>query len=133
LTGIVVFYQLTRKFVHSGQDIPVASKQLIHYTLAIGHHIGIIDCFASKLELSFDGYLGWIAHLPDGEARHKMEGLARFGEIEISAGHAAMLQAAWQVGLAGLSAEEADWTARLNSMLQSIVKEPALYLMVKRS
>ena len=83
MTGTVVFYQLSRKFVNPRQDVPAASKQLIHYTLAIGHHIGIIDCFTSKLEVPRARYADWIAHLLEGEARRKLEGLLRFGEIEI--------------------------------------------------
>jgi hypothetical protein len=131
MTGNVVFYQLSRKFVNPRQDVPAASKQLIHYTLAIGHHIGIIDCFTSKLEVPRARYADWIAHLLEGEARRKLEGLLRFGEIEISAPHAPLLQRALQASLADMSAEEAEWTACLNNMLQSIADEPALYLMVR--
>jgi hypothetical protein len=133
VNGNVVFYQLSRKFVHRGQDVPAASKQLIHYTLAIGHHIGIIDCFASKLEVPGDRYAGWIAHLPEGEARRKLEGLLRFGEIEIAAPHAPLLQQALQATLADMSSDEVEWTSCLNTMLQSIAEEPALYLMVRQS
>jgi hypothetical protein len=132
MNDTVVFNQLSHKFFHRGQDVPAASKQLIHYTLAIGHHIGVIDCFASKLEVPSGRYAGWIAHLPDGEARRKLEGLLRFGEIEISASHGPLLRPALQAARADMPAEEAGWTACLDAMLQSIAEEPALYLMVRR-
>jgi hypothetical protein len=133
MTGRVVFFQLSRKFVHSGQDVPAASKQLIHYTLAIGHHIGIIDCFTSKLEMPSERYADWIAHFPEGDARRKLEGLLRFGEIEISAVHAPLLQEALRAILPEMSSDELEWTDCLNTMLRSIAEEPALYLMVRLS
>jgi hypothetical protein len=128
----VVFYQLSRKFVHRGHDVPDQSKQLLHYTLAIGHHIGIIDCFSPKLEMPIEGYRDWLSHLPKGEARRKLEGLVRFGEIEISVGHTELLRAALDASGGTMSATETDWTARVSEMLQAIDEEPAIYLMVRR-
>lgn len=131
-TDRVVFYQLSRKFVHQGHGVPAKSKQLIHYTLAIGHHIGVVDCFAAKLEIPIDGYRGWLSHLPGSEGRRKLEGLLRFGEIEITAGHTRLLREALNAAADVMSATEAGWTARLNEMLQAIDEEPVIYLMVKR-
>ncbi len=128
----VVFYQLGAKFLEQAQNVPAQSKQLIHYTLALGHHIGVIDCFSSKLEVPYEKYGGWIAHLSEGEARRKLERLLRFGEIEIAPPHAHALQEALNAGLPAMSAEEAEWTASLNKMLQDIAEEPALYLMVRQ-
>jgi hydrogenase 3 maturation protease len=96
----VVFYQLGRTFVHRGHDVPADSKQLIHYTLAIGHHIGVIDCFSARLEIPCGGFARWIARLPKGEARRKLEGLSRFGEIEIAAPHVHLLKEALNAGVA---------------------------------
>ena len=131
-TDRVVFYQLSRKFLHQGHDVPAKSKQLIHYTLAIGHHIGVVDCFAAKLEMPIDGYRNWLSRLPHGGARRKLEGLLRFGEIEITAGHTRLLREALDAATAAMSATEAGWTAQVNEMLQAIDEEPALYLMVRR-
>ncbi len=128
----VIFYQLGAKFLEQAQDVPVQSKQLIHYTLALGHHIGVIDCFSAKLEVPYEKYASWIAHLPDGEARRKLERLLRFGEIEIDPCHVRLLKEALSTGLPEMSTEEAEWTASLNTMLQEIAKEPALYLMVRQ-
>jgi len=127
----VVFYQLSRKFLHQGQDPSAKSKQLIHYTLAIGHHIGIVDCFAAKLEMPIDGYRNWLAGLPHGEGRRKLEGLLRFGEIEITAGHTRLLREALDATRAAISSTEAGWTAQVKEMLQAIDEEPAIYLMVR--
>ena len=127
----VVFYQLSRKFVEQGQAVPAPSRQLIYYTLAIGHHIGVIDCFSNRLDMPLDGYRDWIARLPQGEGRRKLEGLLRFGEIEITAVHTGLLRQALDAGIA-MSDEETAWTASLREMLQAIDEEPALYLMVRR-
>ncbi len=127
-----VFYQLGAKFLEQVQDVPAKSKQLIHYTLALGHHIGVIDCFSAKLEVPYAKYAGWIAHLPDGEARRKLERLLRFGEIEIAPPHAHLMQEALNAGLPRMSEEELEWTTSLNTMLQAIAEEPALYLMVRQ-
>jgi hypothetical protein len=129
----VVFYQLSRKFVHRGHDVPAKSKQLLHYTLAIGHHIGVIDCFSPKLEMPIEGYRNWLSHLPNGEGRRKLEGLLRFGEIEITAGHTRFLRVALDAATGGMSTTEADWTARVSQMLQAIDEEPTIYLMVRRN
>ena len=127
----VVFYQLSRKFLHQGHDVPAKSKQLLHYTLAIGHHIGVIDCFSPKLEMPIDGYRDWLSHLPRGEGRRKLEGLLRFGEIEITAGHTRLLREALDAGTGAMSAAETELTARLSQMLQAIDEEPTIYLMVR--
>ncbi len=127
----VVFYQLSRKFVQEGQAVPSQSKHLIHYSLSLGHHIGVIYCFTSKLEIPLDGYRDWVARRPTGEGRRKLEGLLRFGEIEINAEHTTLLREALAEGRA-LSPAEAGWSARLVELLRAIDDEPALYLMVRR-
>jgi hypothetical protein len=113
--------------------VPAKSKQLLHYTLAIGHHIGVIDCFSPKLEMPIEGYRNWLSHLPKGEARRKMQGLLRYGEIEISAAHTQLLREALAAGADAMSASETDWTVRMSRMLRAIDEEPAIYLMVRRS
>lgn len=127
----VVFYQLSSKFVQKDRVVSAQSKQLVHYALAIGHHIGVIDCFSNKLEVPLDGYRDWIARLPKGDGRRKLEGLLRFGEIEINAAHIRPLRQALDAGGA-CSEAESEWSVRLREMLQAIDEEPALYLMVRR-
>jgi hydrogenase-4 component J len=127
----VVFYQLSRRFVQQGQVMPAQSSRLVHYALAIGHHIGVIDCFSNRLEMPLDGYRDWVARLPKGEGRRKLEGLLRFGEIEITAAHTGLLRPVLDASVAASDAQ-AEWTLRLREMLQAIDEEPALYLMVRR-
>jgi hypothetical protein len=127
----VVFYQLSRKFVHRDHDVPAKSQNLLHYTLAIGHHIGVIDCFSPTLEMPIEGYRNWLSRLPKGEARRKLEGLLRYGEIEISAAHTRLLREALDAGAGAMSATETAWTARLSEILRAIDQEPTIYLMVR--
>jgi hydrogenase-4 component J len=92
-----------------------------------------LDCFTAKLEIPIDGYRGWLSHLPRGEARRKLEGLLRFGEIEITAGHTRPLREAFDATMGDMSTTEADWTTQVDKMLQAIDEEPAIYLMVRLS
>ena len=128
----VVFYQLSRKFVHRDHDVPAKSKNLLHYTLAIGHHIGVIDCFSPELEMPIEGYRNWLTRLPKGEARRKLEGLLHFGEIEISAANTRPLRESLDAGAGNMSAAETAWTAHVNQMLRAIDEEPSIYLIVRR-
>jgi len=128
----VIFYALSQKFLEREEDMPAEAKQVMYYTLAVGHHIGVIDCMKAVLSCPLDGYQAWIARLPEGEARRKFEGLLRFGEISIEAGHIQMLGAALDGIKADLLPQEADWQRQLMQALAAIEAEPAMYLMVRR-
>ena len=52
---------------------------MIYYSLAIGHHVGVMDCFQSLMEIPLDDYRQWIVRLPEGAARRKLEGCAEMG------------------------------------------------------
>jgi hydrogenase-4 component J len=118
----VVFYQLTHKFVNQEQNIPENAKQVIYYSLAIGHHVGVMDCFQSLMEIPLDEYREWVSQLPEGTARRKMEGVLKWGEIEVNKEHAGEL----------LPLLNAPWTKPLTQSLQAMMKEPALYLMIRK-
>jgi hypothetical protein len=118
----VVFYQLTHKFVNKEQNIPEDAKQVVYYSLAIGHHVGVMDCFQSLMEIPLDVYRGWVSHLPEGTARHKMEGVLKWGEIEVNREHASEI----------LPLLNEPWTKPLAQSLQAMMKEPALYLMIRK-
>lgn len=128
----VVFYALSQKFLERQEDVPAEAKQVMYYSLAVGHHIGVIDCMKAVLRCPYEGYRAWIARLPEGEARRKLEGLVRFGEIAIEAGHIQMLGAALNDIKPELSPEEAGWQGKLMQALAAIEAEPAMYLMVRR-
>jgi hypothetical protein len=55
----------------------------------------------------------------------------KWGEIEINRGHAGELLPALQACLPELNPAEAGWTGSLVACLQSMLAEPALYLMVR--
>jgi len=114
-------------------DVPkdAAARQVMYYSLAIGHHVGVIDCFKAILDCPLESYREWIAQLPAGEARRKMEGLYKFGEITIDQTHIHMLGAAFDKIKPQLKDMAAQWTEKLMQALASIEMEPAIYLMVK--
>jgi len=132
-TEKVLFYMLNQKFMDSDDDVPkdAAARQVMYYSLAIGHHVGVIDCLKTIIDCPMDDYQEWIAQLPAGKARSKMEGLYKFGEITIDQTHIHMLGAAFDKIQSTLTGLAAEWTRKLMQALASIEMEPAIYLMVK--
>ena len=59
----VVFSQLSRKFIDENDATPAEAQQVVYYSLAIGHHLGVIDCLEAALTCPWDEYLAWIATL----------------------------------------------------------------------
>ncbi|VDZ74535.1 formate hydrogenlyase maturation protein HycH [Atlantibacter hermannii] len=43
----------------------------------------MIDCLKTELVCPLEQYQQWLALLPEGEARRKLQGLLTFGEITI--------------------------------------------------
>jgi len=132
VSGRVVFYQLSGKFLHKGQMPPPDAAQVLYYSLGVGHHIGVIDTFKPILTCDYDSYLNAVTALPEGEARRKLDGLRRFGEIAIDASHTVSLRKALDIARAKFGGEAQQWTCRLDQALQAIDREPALTLMVRR-
>ncbi|MCD1126634.1 formate hydrogenlyase maturation HycH family protein [Jinshanibacter sp. LJY008] len=129
----VVFYLLNQKFLDSDEDMPEQAQQVMYYSLAIGHHVGVIDCLKTLMECPTEKYRLWIAQLPEGgEARRKMEGLIKFGEITIDCTHTQCLAKAWSAITNPLTEEQLLWTNTLMKVLHDIEREPAIYLMVRR-
>ncbi|MCI4188250.1 formate hydrogenlyase maturation HycH family protein [Dickeya dianthicola] len=126
----VRFYALNRKFLDTRDKIPEQAQQVMYYSLAIGHHVGVIDCLKQVLHCPLTEYESWVGQLSDEEARRKMLGLLRFGEITIDHTHTALLGGAFTALAAGDSYPE--WTATLVDYLAAMQREPAIYLMVKR-
>ncbi|SUC02758.1 hydrogenase-4 component J [Proteus penneri] len=67
----VYFWSLRQKFVDSDDDIPEQAQQVMYYSLAIGHHVGMIDCLKTELVCPLEKYKAWIDLLPEGEAKRK--------------------------------------------------------------
>ena len=132
MTERAVLYQLTHKFLHREQDIPEGPRQVIYYSLAIGHHVGVMDCFQSVMELPLEDYRRWLGCIPEGTGHRKLAGLLKWGEIELNCEHAKELLPLLQNTLAFEEAAEAQWTEVLIDRLKKMIDEPAMYLMVRK-
>lgn len=127
----VAFYQLGRKVVNNQERIPDDARQVMYYSLAIGHHVGVMDCFSEMMVIPAEGYRHWLAHLPEGDGRRKLEGVLTWDEIEINRSHVDKLLSALNQALPTMSAIETEWTNKMILSLRQIVAEPAFYLMAK--
>ena len=133
MSETVVFSQLSRKFIDENDATPDAAQQVVYYSLAIGHHLGVIDCLEAALSCPWDDYLAWIATLAAGsEARRKMEGVPKYGEIVIDINHVVMLAQAFDAARANQTDAQKAWSNQLLGMLHDIHQENAIYLMVRR-
>ncbi len=127
----VAFYCLGRKIVNNEQAIPEDARQVMYYSLAIGHHVGVMDCFSELMAVPEPRFMEFVRRLPEGDARRKLEGATKWQEIEINRSHVDELLPALGGILPQLDAMDAEWVGKLVRCLREIVVEPALYLMVK--
>ena len=133
MSETVVFSQLSRKFIDENDATPDAAQQVVYYSLAIGHHLGVIDCLEAALSCPWPEYLAWIATLEEGStARRKMEGVPKYGEIIIDFNHVQMLARAFDDARAVQTPQQQEWSKLMLSMLHDIHQESAIYLMVRR-
>lgn len=123
----IVVYQLRSKFVNQREDVPEAARQVVYYTLAVGHHVGVMDCFSSQVEIPVDEFTVWVESLPEGPARTKLEGVVRWSEIEVNSSHVEMLLPLFEAA----QADGPSWNREFVQCLNSIKQEPALYLMLR--
>lgn len=123
----IVVYQLRSKFVSRQTDIPDDARQVVYYSLAIGHHVGVLDCFSPVSEIPLDEFYAWLDGLPAGAGRTKLEGLVRWGEIEINHSHAPILLPLLETVPPG-----SEWVNRLRENLRVMLQEPAFYLMLRK-
>lgn len=147
----VVFYRLGQKFVDNERSIPEEVQSVLYYTLAIGHHTGVIDCLQPRLATSREIFADVLALLGPGAAYDKLAGIERFGEIELKKEHVAavkpgVLAALERVGAAcdtavpaqegpGAAVTAADapsWLEEFLYLLDEIQCEPAVYAMGRR-
>ncbi len=127
MDGRVVVYQLSHKFINRREDVPDNARQVVYYALAVGHHVGVLDCFSSVAEIPLEDFRHWVESLPDGPGRAKLAGVLLWGEVEINRSHVGML-----LPLLENTEAETSWLPKLICSLQGIVQEPALYLMLRR-
>lgn len=124
----IIVYQLRSKFVNQRADVPEDARQVVYYTLAVGHHVGVMDCFSSQMEIPLDEYIAWLQTLPEGPARTKLEGAIRWSEIEVNSSHVQMLLALFETA----SVTSPTWARDFIQCLNGIKQEPALYLMLRK-
>ncbi|WP_076409906.1 formate hydrogenlyase maturation HycH family protein [Shewanella sp. UCD-KL12] len=128
----VLFYSLSRKFVDEKDDVPEEAKEIIYYGLAIGHHLGIVDCLKVVVSCSRQQYQDWLEYLPKGsEARQKMEGFFTFGEITIFPEHINMLANAFQAVISEQTPEFKTLSDSFITALGALHREPDVYIMVR--
>jgi hypothetical protein len=132
VSGSVVFYRLRTRFLQREGTPPEQSKQIVYYSLAVGHHVGVIDTFSAALTWPYEAYLDWVGGLPAGEARRKLDGVRRFGEIMIDSSHTRLLRPVLKEAGSRPDQPEASYGRQLDELLEAIEQEPALYLMVRR-
>ncbi|MEW5867659.1 MAG: formate hydrogenlyase maturation protein HycH [Chloroflexota bacterium] len=136
MSASIAVYQLNRKFVNKNEDIPENAKQVVYYALAIGHHVGVIDCFTSLVEIPVEEFSAWLERLPEGAGRQKLAGVLRWGEIEVNRSHVGellpLLQATLDQKKPASQNGEAQWVPLLIQCLQNILAEPAYYLMLRK-
>lgn len=142
----VVFYRLRRKFVDSEKSVPEDSRDIIYYTLAVGHHTGVIDCLEEELACTAGEYRQLVGALPAGRLRRKLEGVLRGGEIQVDRTHArslrgeldGLLSGAGGAALGGpfagadaaaLSPAALAWLECFSGMLDAALADPAVYYM----
>ena len=127
MSARVAVYQLSHKFINRREDVPENARQVVYYALAVGHHVGVMDCFSSLVEIPMDEFSHWLDKLPEGPGKKKLEGIIKWGEIEINRSHVGLILPILEANPA-----EQPWTQTLLHSLQCIIQEPALYLMVKK-
>lgn len=129
----VIFYLLNQRFVENENKIPEEAKDVMYYSLAIGHHVGVIDCFKKLIVTDYNDYQQFVECFPEhSEARRKLAGLMKFGEIVIDSSHVNLLAQALDEIKPNLTALYREWTEILLDTLASVQREPAMYMMVKR-
>lgn len=126
----VEFYRLNRKFVDS-RETPPRSENLIYHAIALGHHIGVLDCFQKVLEMPERDFSRLIAGLSGGECRRKLEGLLKWGEIEITSGHAGPLLQEMAQAVPVMPPEEKRAAQEFCDLLHLVEKEPTIYMVVR--
>jgi len=127
MSARVAVYQLSHKFINRREDVPENARQVVYYALAVGHHGVVMDCFSSLVEIPLDKFTRWLESLPDGPGRTKLEGVVKWGEIEINHSHIGIL-----MPLMEASNSDISWISTLIQSLQGMSREPALYLMVRK-
>ncbi|KFZ37023.1 formate hydrogenlyase maturation protein HycH [Shewanella mangrovi] len=131
MSETVTFFILNQKFVDD-KDAKPETQQLVYYGLAIGHHLGVIDCFKPAMSCPLTRYLEWLALIPSDLARRKLEGIPKYGEIVIDSSHVVLLAKGLAEMADDVEQEFLHWRDQLMTMLEMMQNEPAIQLIVRR-
>ncbi len=104
----------------------------MYYSLAIGHHVGVIDCLRVALRCPLAEYHQWIASLEDEQARRKMQGVVTFGEIIIDSTHISLLAKAFTPLTKNAESPWKRLSDQMMKLLDDIAHEPAIYLLARK-
>jgi len=127
MSAKIAVYQLSHKFINNHEDVPENAQQVVYYALAVGHHVGVMDCFSTVLEIPLEEFSTWIESLPEGAGRTKLAGVLKWGEIEINRSHVDLL-----LPLAKSNKADTAWATLLTRCIQAMRQEPALYYMMRK-
>ena len=117
----------------TGRVVPVIEAVKKEFGIPISVDTYKSGVAEAALTCPWDEYLAWIATLEAGsEARRKMEGVPKYGEIVIDINHVPMLANAFDKARAAQTSQQKEWSTMLLSMLHDIHQENAIYLMVRR-
>jgi hypothetical protein len=117
----------------------------------------VLDCFSSLAEIPLDSFQSWLESLPEGPGRTKLEGVIKWGEIEINRSHISILMPLLEEKMSGVRCQvsrdisaqssvpnpgpppdeqmpvgEMEWQSLLSLCMQGMLQEPALYLMLRK-
>lgn len=124
-------HRLVRKFVDSAQSVPDDAKDVLYYTLSVGHHTGVIDCFECVLSMPVEIFERICAALPEGEARYKLEGVMRHSEIELGKAQVDIVIDALEPLASAADEEVARYVGLFLEQLRIVREEPSVYAMVR--
>lgn len=131
---MVVFYRLSRKFVDTEKSVPGRATDIMYYTLAIGHHTGVIDCFDEAVSCPLPVYEQVCSLVDDEDARYKLAGILRSGEIQVLKSDLPTLVEPLREALDedGAPAEAVSFMEGLLGLLELMESDSALYLMGRK-
>lgn len=129
----VVFYKLTGKLVDPEHKIPERSREIIYYTLSVGHNTGTFDCYSPAFTCSVGQFERVLELFDEGEPKRKLGGILTFSEIEIEVTDAPSLSVAVSAAhRRAMLPEDKVWLEGLSRLLEDIACESAVRLVGRR-
>lgn len=128
---MVTVHRLVRKFVDDERSVPEDAKDVLYYTLSVGHHTGVIDCFERVLSMPVEDYEAICASMSEGEARYKLEGVMRHSEIELGKSQVNQVISSLSLALSDMGESPRRFAEALLDQLVAVHDEPSVYVMIR--